>query len=286
MTTPSRIRCRPIETADVPAIAALLRRGFPVRPLDYWTRGLDRLGRRAVPEGYPRYGYLLEHEGAPVGAILLIAQEITHDGDPYVRCNLASWYVEPAYRSHAAMLSLMPLRFKAATLLNISAAPNTWPTIQAQGFRRYLDGQALTLPMLGRGGRGATLRRYQTGDAPDLPEARLLDDHVANGCLAFLATDAAGTAPLVFLPLRARQGRFPFPGVQLIFCRDLADLSRFARPLGRALALQGRPFVLADVEGGKVPGQLVRRESRRYVRGARSPRPGDLAYTEFTIFGP
>jgi hypothetical protein len=48
-----------------------LVRGFPNRR--YWEAGLERLQTRFVPPNMPRYGYVLEAGGNPVGAILLIS---------------------------------------------------------------------------------------------------------------------------------------------------------------------------------------------------------------------
>ena len=288
MGAETRVRCRPIAEADLPALADLLAQGFPARPRSYWVRGLDRLAARVAPEGYPRFGYMLEREGGPVGVLLVIAAAVTHDGVAHVRCNLASWYVQPAFRSHAAMLGMVPFRLKGATLLNISAAPNTWPTIEAQGFVRYSFGQRLCLPLLGDGGGGLSVERFDPAAPATLPEHALLADHAAIGCLVLLGVAAGERVPFVFLPLRARQGRLGLPGVQLVFCRALDDLARFARPLGWALARRGRPFVLCDAtpEANLPPGRFLPGRGRKYVRGPHPPRLGDLAYTEFTIFGP
>jgi len=74
-------------------VADLLARGFPARPRKYWTSALARLAARGAPDGCPRFGYLLEADGAPVGVLLLIFAE----SGGAVRCNVSSWYVEPAY---------------------------------------------------------------------------------------------------------------------------------------------------------------------------------------------
>lgn len=66
------IRCREIGIADLDAIADLLTRGFPTRSRDYWIDGLRRLSVRETPDSFPRFGYMLEHDRAPVGALQLI----------------------------------------------------------------------------------------------------------------------------------------------------------------------------------------------------------------------
>ena len=65
-----------------------------------------------------------------------------------IRCNVSSWYVEPAFRTYATLLVSQALRHKNVTYLNVSAAPHTWPIIEAQGFSRYCDGIFVAAPML------------------------------------------------------------------------------------------------------------------------------------------
>src|ERR1700752_785067 len=65
-------RFREILESDRDAIGDLLTRGFPHRSRDYWVRGLPRQAVRRLPPGAPRYGYLIENDGAPVGCLLMI----------------------------------------------------------------------------------------------------------------------------------------------------------------------------------------------------------------------
>ena len=85
---------------------------------------------------------------------------------------------------------------------------------------------------------------------------------------------------------RGRQGRWWVPAMQLVFARSASDVRRFAAPLGRILLRRGRPLLLYDAEdtGLEPPGLMLDR-APKYFRGAQRPRLGDLAYTEFTIFG-
>jgi len=66
------IRCRQIGENDVFAVAALFARGFPNHTRQFWLDALRELARHESPPGLPKYGYLMESDGAPVGAILLI----------------------------------------------------------------------------------------------------------------------------------------------------------------------------------------------------------------------
>ena len=289
MAGDTSIRCRQIAEPDLGGIADLLARGFP-RSRAYWAGGLERLRRRVVPEGCPRFGFMLERGGQPVGAILTICQALDHAEPPHVRCNFASWYVDPEVRGHAALLSRMPFRLKTATFLNASPAPNTWGTIEAQGFTRYTGGQLFALPMLGRPAPGWSVARFRPDNPAHaaMPEAALLADHAAAACLSLVASGPDGLHPIVLLPVRLKAGRLPFPGMQLVYCRSLETLARFARPLGRFLLRIGRPVLVLDAGGPvkNLPGYFWRDRARKYFKGSHRPRLGDLAYTELTLFGP
>jgi hypothetical protein len=278
-----KVRCRQIAETDLSAVADLLTAGFPDRTLEYWRRALAALRTRAAPKGYPQFGYLLENDGAVVGVLLLI---FTETGGK-VRCNVSSWYVDPTYRQHAAPLVSSALKFKGVTYLNVSPAPNTWPILEAQGYRRYCEGQFVSLPGLSLKGLFAKVREYHPArDAARFPtaEVALLDDHLASGCVVLTVERNGQTAPLVFLPRAVKRlGR----AMQLAYCRDTEDFTSNAGAVGRFLALRGAAVVLCDGEG-PLPGLIGRffkDRSPKYFRGADRPRLNDLAYTEAVLFG-
>ena len=125
-----------------PPLPSCSRRGFPNRNRQFWQRALNELARREPPPGLPKYGYLLESDGVPVGAILLICSAM-RDGDKLApRCNLSSWYVEPAFRAYAPLLVSHALRHKEVTYLNVSAGAAYLADHRSPGFfalqRRHL----------------------------------------------------------------------------------------------------------------------------------------------------
>ncbi len=77
------------------------------------------------------------------------------------------------------------------------------------------------------------------------------------------------------------------PCAQLIYCRDIGNIARFAGPIGRFLALRGRPFVVIDANGpiAGLIGKYFDETMPKYYRGPAQPRLGDLAYTEAALFG-
>ena len=281
-----RIRCRPIVDADLDSIADLLKRGFGARRTrEFWRRALARLQARAVPPDVPRYGYLLENDGAAVGAILLIFA--TTPGSDAVRANVSSWYVDPAFRGYAPLLVSQALKLKHVTYLNVSAAPHTWPILEAQGYRRYSSGVFVALPALQRSNAGAVrlLPANQPPDAPHEPfERDLLLAHAGYGCISFWCATRERAHPFVFRP---RIVKSIVPCAQLIYCRDVADVVRFAGPIGRLLARRGRPFVIVDANGpiAGLIGRYVDGTMPKFFRGPAEPRLGDLADTESALFG-
>ena len=281
-----RVRRREIMDADLPGVVDVLRRGFPNRGRAYWERGLRRMGQRPALDGCPRYGFLLETGSGPVGVSLTLFDGVEAGGSVQLRCNLSSWAVDPAFRMQAPLLVASALKRRDVTYINISPAPHTWSTIEAQGFKPFALGQYIVLPMLARARERVRVRRHP--DAwRDLPEAGLLSDHAGYGCLSLVVEAADGLHPFVFLPFRARSGRVPLPMMQLVFCRDIAAVSRFASALGAALLPRGAVGLVMDAppEPGGPPLLRHLSRGRRYFRGPNPPRLGDLAYTERVIFG-
>jgi len=285
--TQPRIRCRLICEADSPALAQLLVRGFPTRSLDYWHHALETLAHRDVPDGYPRFGYLLEDDTGLAGVILMIFTSPEGQG---VRCNISSWYVEERHRGYASLLIAAALRHRDVTYVNISPAAHTWRVIEQQGFRRYCDGQMLTIPSLSAWAPNARARTFDVdgdyGAKLSEHERFLLKSHVEHGCLAFVVTEKRNAHPFVFLPRRVLKNLLPT--LQLIYCRDLANFRRFAGPLGRELLRRGHPTVLVDASEALpgLIGKYMRNRGPKYFKGPHPPRLGDLAFSESVLFGP
>ncbi len=280
-----KIRCRQIVDGDLDALADLLWRGFAERrTLAFWRAVLAALKARAVPDGMPRYGYLLENAGIPVGAILLIFT--TTPGGDAPRANVSSWYVEPAFRSYAPLLVAQALKLKQVTYLNISAVTHTWPILEAQGYRRFSNGVFVALPAVQRSRVDVRLlAAEQVPAAPHEPfERDLLIEHARYGCISFWAVTGERAHPFVFRP---RVVKTVVPCAQLIYCRDVEDVVRFAGPIGRFLAWRGRPFVVIDANGpiAGLVGRYFENTMPKFFRGPVRPRLGDLAFTETALFG-
>jgi hypothetical protein len=288
-----RLRCREITEADLDAVADLLTRGFMGRSRDYWMSGLRRQATREVPDGYPRFGYMLDHDGQPVGVLLLLYTERRSGGVTAIHCNLSSWYVEPAFRNYAPLLTKIAQRHNEVTYLNISPATWTWPIIEAQGFASYCSGLLFSFPVLSRAARGMTVETItpETKAIEGLPstELELLTRHARYGCLSLACRTADGAPlPFILLPVRIRRGWIAPPAMQLIYCRDVTAYVACAGAIGRALIGYGKISVLLDANGPVpgIAGFFSRARGRKYFKGPHRPRLADLTDTELVLYGP
>ncbi len=285
------IRCREIGIADLDALADLLTRGFAGRSRDYWMDGLRRQSGHQAPEGFPRFGYMLDHEGLPVGVLLLIYTARDDGDETSIRCNLSSWYVDPAFRSYAPMLSSIAQRHKHVTYINISPAHSTWQTIEVQGFRTYCSGLFFSFPALSRPAAGMRVevvrKDAQTVAGLSSADLALLARHAAYGCLSLVCRTSDGRGfPFVLQPMCIR--RIALPAMQLIYCPDVADYVACAGAIGRFLVRHGRVSIALDANGPmkELVGVYRAPLGRKYFKGPQCPRLADLSDTELAIYGP
>ncbi|CAL80653.1 conserved hypothetical protein, putative Acyl-CoA N-acyltransferase [Bradyrhizobium sp. ORS 278] len=280
------VRVREIKTADLPAVAALLTRGFAFRSEAYWLRGLERHAARPRPAGYPAYGYCLDHQGMPVGVVLLLFSNVqADDGVSIVRANVSSWYVEPPFRAFGSMLVRAATRDKTVTYFNITPAPHTWPQVEAQGFSVYCKGQIYAALALAKPRAGVTVEAFSERERVGLSpyESDLLRAHAGWGCLSLVARDADRAHPFVFQKHHVKN---ILPVHRLLYCRDLADIELNAGNLGRFLARKGGALVRLDANGPMkiITGWYSERRGRKYAKGPHAPRLGDLAFSEAALF--
>jgi hypothetical protein len=280
------LRVREIMEADHEGVARLLAKGFQ-RPVWYYARALERLSRHPTPPGRSKYGFLMEADGVPVGAVLLIFSALQSGENTQIRCNVTSWYVEPAYQSYAAVFTSRALRHKDVTYINVSARPAARPIIKAQGFQPYSHGQYVAIPALRVGRTDDPVRICWTDTSPDArfetADQELLSAHEEFGCMCLWCVTAQRAYPFIFLP---RLFKRVLPGVQLIYCRDIEDLVRFAGPLGRFLAARGKLVIAIDSNGPLpgLPGRYIEGKSPRFFKGPVPPRLGDITYTQAAMF--
>jgi len=139
------LRGREITEADHERVARLLAKGFQ-RPVWYYAQALRRLSLHPTPAGLSKYGFVMEADGVAVGAALLTFSTVRSGENTQTRWNVTSWYVEPAYKSVAAVFTSRALRRKDVTYINISVRPAARPNINAEGVRPYSQGQYVVPP--------------------------------------------------------------------------------------------------------------------------------------------
>jgi hypothetical protein len=288
MTNLSRPKtiCRQIENSDLDGIASLLVEGFAGSTKQFWAGALKKLGEHQVPEGFPRFGYMLESSSVPVGVLLVICTRFGGDGS--TRCNVSSWYAQPAFRSFAPILVSKAMKHQPATFLNVSPARHTWPIIEAQGFHRFCSGTFVAIPALMPPAAKVRIREFNWDReashrlAPH--DLALLSDHRAYGCLCLICETPDGVYPLVFRRRQIKRGMFP--AAQLIYSPSLDALKAVAGPLGRYLLRRGMPLLLVGATGPMpLIGKYAHDKWPMYFRGKHRPWAGDIAYTEAALFG-
>ena len=242
-----------------------------------------------TPDGFPRFGYILEHAGSIVGVILAIFSVVKEEAStPSIRCSVSSWYVEPEFRNYAGLLVSKVFAHKSVTFMNVTAAPPTWPILAAQGYTQYSEGIFLSVPILHYPFarlHTTIVSAEQDPPAPFAPfERDIVRDHAASGCVSFWCVTAERAYPFVF---RLRSAKRIPVFAQLIYCASIDVFVRFAGPIGAYLIRRGRPFVVIDADGpiSGLAGRFFPGKEPKFYRGPRRPRLGDLAYTESGLFG-
>jgi hypothetical protein len=280
---PQRIGCREINAPDIDAVITLLTGGFR-NTREHWTRALQRLSNRDALPGFPRYGYVLTCNDAPVGVILLIFSPVPVNGETRIRGSPCCWYVQAEFRSYASMLAARALRHKDVTYVNVAPAANTLPILDVLGYVRYSSGWFAAVPALSLPSRTVRVEAIGSEIRPDQGlhpgEVTLLSEHASYGCVCVTCHTPNGGLPFVFM--RRKLGPVPF--AYLVYCRDADDFVRCASPLGRFLAGRGIPLVLIDANA-PIRGLVgVYFDGYpKYFKGTDQPHLGDLAYSELVM---
>lgn len=280
-----KLKIREIADSDADSVIDLLTRGFSA-DRKYWEVGFSRLRTRMVPPDSPRYGFILEADERLVGVILAISSLQCVKDRYELFTNLSSWYVEPAFRSHAIQLFKRALANKRATYLNVSAATHIRPIIEAFGFKRYSEGQVLGLLALKRNRRPGEIKVYGPEKFNELDldiyERQILDAQAAYGCITFCCVTNGAVLPFVFIPRLIKKY---IPCAHLAYCRNISDLRDVAGTVGRHLLRLGLPFVLVDANEtiAGIPGVYFAGVTPKYYKGAMPPALGNLCETEATI---
>jgi len=109
-------------------------------------------------------------------------------------------------------------------------------------------------------------------------ERDLLVAHAKYGNICFWCVADGVAYPFIF---QKRFFKGLLPGAQLVYCRDVKDFVRFARPIGLTLACRGAFVVRIDSNGPilGIAGKYFSNMEPRYYKNWK-PRLGDLTYTQ------
>ncbi len=204
---------------------------------------------------------------------------------------MSSWYVDPAYRNYAPLLTKIAQRHKDVTYLNISPATWTWPIIETQGFNSYCSGLFFSVPALSRVQSGTTIETISADISAieGLPaaEVELLTRHARYGCLSLVCRTPGGPFPFILLPMRIRRGWIAPPAMQLVYCRDIEEFVGCAGQAVREVPNGYPRFGYMLDNDGRAVGLLLLLLLLLYSsRGPHRPRLADLTDTELVLYGP
>lgn len=278
-TAREAVLIREITETDLPSLIQFFAGELPAR---VYIRLFEILRNKPTPKGPPKYGYLLNSGGKIAGGIILISTAITAEQNTFVRTHLTLLKVGAEFQGYGAFLMKKAQSNTDVSYISMLAQPSLWPIIEAQGFVRYSFGQFGSVPLLSAAKAprfaGKVIPGHKEPDRPYEPfELDLMLDHTRYGCICFWCVTEDRAYPFVF---QSKILKRVLKTARLIYCRHLSDLSRFARPIGLALARRGH-FAMCNDANGPVPGLVGKYFGGihpRWYKGMR-PRIGDLAYT-------
>jgi hypothetical protein len=281
----SKVKIRQIAVEDEAEVVDLLAEGFPTRSRIYWQRAFQKLVHQVVPTDHAQIGFLMQEATEIVGILLIIWTPPEVLGSGQMRANLSSWYVKPPFRSFAAMLLAKASRHAGVTYLNVSAAANTIQICEALGFKKYTEGQSVSVPLLSHDQtRNRVFRFGTTNDVLPPVVRQLMANHVEMGCLALVGEIHGSQVPFLFVKRKIRGW---IPAWQLIYCRHLADFEACSRGIGRVILGHGSLFVICDAERAfnDMPSVYYPGKTPKYYKGPDVPSACDLSFTEIPLFG-
>jgi hypothetical protein len=284
-TASTAVRCREITAADLDGVIDLLTVGFHRHRRVFWATVIDRLTQHHTPAGFPKYGFMLESDGVPVGVLLLIYTKRTIDGVGTIWCNESSHYVDPRFRPFASVLVKRLRRYKDVTYLNVTTAAHRASILEVQGYKRLAQGVYLAVPLLSWPRCKARVYPMATAFSERLEafDSELLTKHASyGGCISLVCEHEGRLYPFVF----AIRRKYCLPFAYLIYSKNQRDFAKFAAPIGRYLAKRGIPLAALDADRplAGIPGRMTKLRPK-FWNGPMHPRLGDLAYTEIPMFG-
>ena len=283
------MRIRLITKDDLDAVLLLLCEGFTRRDRGYWVQALHHLDTRPEVEGYPKYGFLIEDQGAVQGVMLILTADLGPGFAGGLRSNLSSWYVRAPWRKYATFMLRAGVKVQGGCYTDLSPVPQVVQINAALGFAPYTGGSILldARAALRPGGRvsvwdGVTEAGLAAGLDPAL--IAVARRHIGYGCTAILLAAVDGPHLALY---RIKTLKRLIPAARFVY-GDPSVLTGSAGALMRTLLGRGIPLAQIDAPVGFAPpvGRLMPARDLRYATGGPPPPAGDLLETEIAVFGP
>ena len=281
---------RPITRADVDAVVTLLQ-GSHMASMP--VARIRQIVLHDWPVDRPDYGLLLEAEGRVVGCILAVYSERTIRGRRERFCNVGTWFVEPAFRSHSLRLSWKLSELQGYTLTAFTPNPTSEALFRRSKYKLLTEGLHLYAP--GQGARGTRLLGVRvTGDVDaierelDERDRRILRDHRPFACRHFLLT-ARGESGYAYVVTKRwkvwRDGRIPV--TELLHVSDPSLAIRCFERLKLGILLRDRSVFLGvdrRLLGEEAPvGRPLARRPRFFRSDTLGPSDVDDLYSEVVL---
>lgn len=279
---------RPIETEDLPFIAAFLSEHFPPKsPAEDWVAAWEEINGRPGSNG-PNHGMAMWSGKDVVGAYLAIYSTRIIDGRTERFCNLAVWCVAPEFRSRSTRMLNALLAQPGYHFTDLAATSAVQRLNLRLGFR-YLDAGSQLTPNL----PWPTLpnRTRVSSDPAEISRVlkgeplRYYQDHALCRWARHAVIVRDAISCYVQWRFERRMHVRCFAAVQYVsepglFRDGFLDLSRH---LG---VRHGAPFTLVDhqVAGARLrPSVWIPSASQRMFKSATlGPRDFDYLYSEIT----
>ena len=283
-----RARVHPIADADLPEVGRFLGAHYPPdTAADEWAAAWRRSVNLPGSEA-PNHGFLLRADGKVVGAYPAIYSTRVIDGRREQFCNLAVWYVLPAYRLHSLSMLQAILAQPGYNFTDLTPIERVQKFNLRRGFH-YLDTHTALIPNLPW---PAVPRRTRISADPAVIDATVTGqvktfyrDHAACRWTRHLVIVQGDDRCYVQWRIERRKNLPLFASIR--YASDPDTLRCAFRPLARYFLLRHRmPFTLTEVRvaGGRVyPSVLLPYHRRRMYKSANVPPDRiDYLYSEIT----
>lgn len=276
-----------IEAHQLGTAIDLLVEGFPTQTRGFWEGGIERaMASGAHDDGTLPIGYFLKDKTEAVGVILTLAGPKPVDQPHLV--NLSSVYVKPDHRWKVPLLMRKAVNDASTVYTSLTAIPVMRDIMIAMGFVRLNEGlTAVCVPYAATFGRREFAVSPWEGPRGDLDALtnKMIADHVAYGCLAYLIEAPQGPVPVLFK-------RYAYKGVptaQIIYSGDNRAVEAAIGNLSRHALKAGRMVIFLEIEAGATrqmmpPGYAIPNRRLRFIKNGAQPGKTDFTYSELAFF--